>query len=94
MQKALEERALKEEGKIHRGMKVFEYMNVRVADYKEIHTANEESDWTVKTFDMKQRKMVRENWMHIMVNLRPKYWLSHHAMIPPLYDSSVDGEAV
>ena len=44
MQKAPAERALKEEGKIHRGMKAFEYMNVRVADYKEICTANEESE--------------------------------------------------
>ena len=44
MQKAPAARALKEEGKIHRGMKAFEHMNVRIADCKEIRTANEESE--------------------------------------------------
>ena len=32
------------EGKIHRGMKVFEDMNIRTADYTEIRTTNEEGE--------------------------------------------------
>ena len=56
MQKAPAERAPKEEGKIHRGMKAFKDINVRTADCTEIRTTDEEDEWAVKIFDMNETK--------------------------------------
>ena len=55
---------------------------------KNIRTTDEENEWAVWYVQIwvVVIDIVLKKGTHTMVNLRPKYWLNHPAMTPPLYD--------